>query len=132
MKIDFNSIEVSKYTDGSVDEATTVAIFADSLRQWVEETHKLQYLCGKMVNAVFDEYKGAYLNIPAVCTFATGKFGVGSVTPENYDAVTAGIKSYLKANSGTKDSGLPFGIIKSKGVCRWVDQDVNVAYPSGS
>jgi hypothetical protein len=108
-------------SDGSIDLDGTVAKFSGDLLRFQTERELEAEAVGEAVNAVFDQYPGAKLNMPAVTSMALQRL---NVQPENFKTLTEKVQGYIRDRAGERDSGAPFHIGKGKGggVCRWADQ----------
>lgn len=115
------TVTLVRYTDGSLNESETAGAVLAAIHAHLDQVEVAHSLANKAVNAVFDECKGKRVTSPYVLNSALTKLGI---TPENSKALTETVKSYLSANSGERDSGKPFGVIKGKngGIVRWSDE----------
>lgn len=75
------------------------------------------------ITAVFDEYPGAALTMPTIEGMATRQL---NANPSNYKALAKLSLDFVRAHSGTRESGALFGISKGVGggVRRWSDVPV--------
>ena len=71
--------------------------------------------------AVFEKYKGTNLNVPALTNFTMQEL---AATPENYAVYQNGIKAFIKANQGTRESGAVLCVRKGigGGASLWADK----------
>jgi hypothetical protein len=106
--------------DGSIDLEATAEKFAADLLRFQAECETEAATIGAAIHAVFDQYPGARLNMPAVTSMALQRL---NVQPENFKILTEKVQGYIRDHAGDRASGALFGIGKGKGggVCRWAD-----------
>jgi hypothetical protein len=112
---------VERDASGALDLDTTMTKFQGALLQYQAERETELETIGTAVNAVFDEHRGATINMPAVTTLALQKL---NVQPESYKALSERVQSFVRDNaSDERNGGGTFRIAKGKGggVSRWVD-----------
>jgi len=125
-----NTITLNTYlvraADGSIDHAATTLKFQGDLLNYEAERELESATVGEAVNAVFDQFKGARLNMPAVTSYALSRL---NVQPENFKTLTEKVQGYIRDHAGERGTGALFSIAKGKsgGVCRWADQPVKSA-----
>lgn len=95
--------------DGSIDHEATGDKFASDLVAYEAERETEMEVISDAVHAVFDEYKGTRINMPALVTFSLQKL---NVQPSNYNALGARVLEFVRTNSGEGDA---FTIGKGKG-----------------
>ena len=107
--------------DGSIDLDGTERKFSGDLIRFQTERELEAEAVGFAVNAVFDQYPGVKLNMPAMTSMALQRL---NVQPENFKSLTEKVQEYIRDRAGERDSGAPFHIGKGKGggVFRWADQ----------
>lgn len=119
--------------DGSVDIPASVAKFEMDLEVFIAQNAADEEMVAACVNAVFDQYKGASIQVPAVCTFALREM---NANPANFKVLQERISDYLDThNQGdTKDGVQEFpnslfviGRGRGGGVKRRCDQPGYVA-----
>jgi hypothetical protein len=125
-----NTITLNTYlvraADGSIDHDATTLKFQGDLLKYEAERETEAETVGAAVNAVFDQFKGTRLNMPAVTSYALTHL---NVQPENFKTLTERVQGFIRDHSGERESGALFSIAKGKhgGVCRWADQPVKPA-----
>lgn len=82
-------------SDGSVDVTSTVVAFEESLLEYAEKRTNIMVAVARAVEAVFDQYPRATINMPAVITFAMGKLPADN---DSYDILKESIESYVRNN----------------------------------
>ena len=109
--------------DGSIDLDATVTKFSGDLLRFQTERELEAEAVGVAVNAVFDQFPGAKLNMPAVTSMALQKL---NVQPENFKTLTEKVQGYIRDRAGDRESGALYHIGKGKGggVVRWADVPV--------
>lgn len=100
---------VVRDSDGSIDTLATVAKFEGVLAQFQVERETELATIGAAVHAVFDQYKGATLNMPALVSLSLQKLNVQA---ETYKALHERVVAFVHDNAG--ENGL-FRISKGKG-----------------
>lgn len=115
------SITLARHSDGSVDEAGTLAACQAAVRKYVAERETEQATIAAAVSEVFDTLKGARANMPYVVNQALRSL---NALPENFKALSERTAEYIREHAGDRDSGALFSIGKGKGggVVRWSDQ----------
>jgi hypothetical protein len=113
--IDLSKSVVTK--NGLVDLESTLVAVRDAVVAWNETQAADLESVGTAVHAVFDTYKGSFINSKALGSFVSGILKPTSL--EAMSAVGERTNDYVKANSG---EGGAFRIVKAKGVCRVADQ----------
>jgi hypothetical protein len=95
-KIDIGSYVV-RHTDGSVDLDATVDQFATDVQEYVNTVEADGKLCGTAVNAVFDQYKGTNISMPALSSLALHWIdgNVGKLEPSEYVPMSVKIHDYV-------------------------------------
>ncbi len=104
----------------NIDHEATLSKFAGELHKFEAERMTENATLGLAVKAVFDQYKGVNLNMPAITSMALTRM---NVQPENFKILTDKVQDYIRENAGTRASGALFSIAKGKGggVRRWSD-----------
>jgi hypothetical protein len=74
---------------------------------------------GAAVSSVFDQYKGAFVQMPALVTLTVGKLNLTTI--DSINAMSERVKDYIGANSG--EGGL-YDVRKGRGVGRVTDVPV--------
>lgn len=100
---------VVRDTNGAVDMDATVLKFRTDLDAHLAARAERDSQIADAVNAVFDQYRGANINLPALETLALSKLGAD---PSNYGELAEALRSYIKDNSG---EGGAFKVAKGKG-----------------
>lgn len=97
-------MDLSKFVvreGGSVNKAATVAAFEKLLGEYITAQAERDGKVADAVSAVFDEYRGAHINMPALCSLACTKLGADKDT---FATLTEAVQGYVQANSqGKKD-----------------------------
>ena len=97
-------MDLSKFVvraNGSIDKAATLAAFNLELDTAIVKDAELTGKVGDAVNAVFDEYKGAAINMPALCGMVATKLGCDKDT---FQSLSDAAKTYVQNNAqGEKD-----------------------------
>ena len=83
--------------DGSIDLDGTERKFSGDLIRFQTERELEDEAVGAAVNAVFDQYPGAKLNMPAITSMALQKL---NVQPENFKTLTEKVQGYIRERSG--------------------------------
>ena len=121
-----------------VDQARSEAAFRTALAAYIVERETEEETIAEAVHAVFDQYKSASINMPALAGFALQRL---NVQPENFKALELRIMEYVRSNADQsaktdKDGNVltpaesprtrTFAIGKGKGggVKRWSDHPV--------
>lgn len=108
-------------TDGEIDVEETVQKFRAELLNYKTERELEAETVGQAVHAVFDEWLGVNINMPALQTAALKYL---NFQPENHKVLSQKVAEYVRANAGKRETGALFFIGKGKGggVKRWRDQ----------
>lgn len=118
--------KISEYvvvgSDGAIDCDATVDKFTEALYAYVESSEAQVAQIAGAVTAVFDQYKGVRLNMPALVNFALAKL---ETTPANHGELSEECASFIRANAVTEKN--PEGIYRiskghSGGVTRVCDE----------
>lgn len=113
--------------NNAVDTAETLRKFAAVLEQHLAKNEADFEVIGNAVNAVFDQYKGTQLNMNAIVSFTLMKLkesGHLDNNVEKFKMFQDRIPDYVRANSGSKESGSIFNDQwkgKGNGIIRWAD-----------
>lgn len=103
----FNMSEmVVRDDNGSVDVDGTIVAFKNELYSWVQEVEYETSLVGAAVNVVFDNHKGANINMPALTSMALNILGA---TPANYAHLSEMVGDYVRTSKAQ------FCVSKGKG-----------------
>lgn len=107
-------------SDGELDLDGTMTKFQGVLLQYQAERETELATIGAAVNAVFDQHKGATINMPAVTSFALQRL---NVQPESYKVLAERIQTFVRDNASDERGKGLFRIAKGKGggVTRWSD-----------
>jgi len=107
--------------NGSIDLDATCAKFAKDLLAFQAEMETENEAVGAAVNAVFDQFPGARINMPALVNYSLQRL---NVQPENFRILSEKVQNYVRDRAGARESGALFHIGKGKGggVSRWSDQ----------
>jgi hypothetical protein len=118
MNINLNTYVVR--VGGSIDRDATCAKFARDLLAFQAKMETETEAVGAAVNAVFDQFPGARLNMPALVNYALQRL---NVQPENFRILSEKVQNYVRDHAGASESGALFHIGKGKGggVFRWSD-----------
>jgi hypothetical protein len=92
---------------GELDVDGTMEKFQGVLLQYQAERETELATIGAAVNAVFDNFRGTAINMPALTTLTLQRL---NCQPETCKALTARILDYVRSNAGTV-----FQIAKGKG-----------------
>lgn len=107
------TINLSSYVvrtdDGSIDHDATVAKFSGELVRYAAECETEAAAIGVHVNAVFDQYRGANLNMPALTSMTLTRL---NCQPEAFKVLTEKVQGYIRDRAG---EGGAFTISKGKG-----------------
>lgn len=103
---------------GSVDLDATTAKFRGALEVYLTQRETEASKIAEAVHAIYDEYKGASLNMPALCSFTAARLGA---TPATHAVLCERTAEYVRENAG---EGKTFTIAKGKngGVRRNADK----------
>jgi len=110
-----------------VDTTETLRKFAVVLDQYLAKNSADFEVIGQAVNAVFDQNKGKQFNMEAIVGFTMMKLredGHLDSNLEKFKMFQSRIPDYVRANSGSKDSGSIFNDQwkgKGNGIIRWSD-----------
>lgn len=86
--------------DGIVNEEKSVEKFRSAMLKHIAESETELATIATAVGAVFDQYKGASINMPALCNFALGRL---NAQPENYKSLSDRVAQYVRDNAQGKD-----------------------------
>jgi hypothetical protein len=103
------------------DKAAFLQAASDAFDVYVAEQSADQEAIGNAVNAIFDRYVGARLNVPALEGFVMQEL---KATPATYSRLSERVKTFLEENRhAEKASGKLLGTQKGKngGIWRWQD-----------
>lgn len=103
------SIEVVRFFDGSVDMTASIMAAKAAIEKFVSDKESEDTAINVAVHEVFDQFKGANINMPALVSLVVQKLG-GS--PENFKALGDKVATFVRDNSG--DFGV-FTITKGRG-----------------
>jgi len=120
------------------DLAANVTAFRSAYLAFVAEREIEDAAIGDAVHAVFDQYRSASINMPALAGFALQRL---NVQPENFKALEARIMDYVRENADRHEKSDKAGVViqaaepprtrtfviakgKGGGVRRWADQPV--------
>lgn len=94
MKIDIAEFAVR--SNGSINEAATVAAFTSALRRFIAENEAIEGQIGEAVHALFDKHeKGKLLAMPFILGEVRPVLGV---TPDTFKLLTDRITAWVKGN----------------------------------
>lgn len=96
MKSIFTSDHIVYNTDGSVDEESTNAVFANLLSSYLATTMYARERIAEAVDAVFDAHRGASLPMQYIVTSALTRL---DVTPDNSADLIKMVQEYLRENA---------------------------------
>lgn len=105
------SLDLSKcavLSGGLVDLEATLKAVAEAVTSYNVTLSNDMDRIGQAVHAVFDQYKGSAVNMPALTSLTIAK--LGNVGPSEYQAMGERVHAFVKANEGTV-----FQIAKGKG-----------------
>lgn len=108
-------------SSGNVDLDGTMVKFQSELLKFQAERETETAVIAEAVTAVFDQHRGANIQMPAIVTLALQRL---NVQPESYKVLSERVADFVRANAGTERAeGKTFRIAKGKGggVTRWVD-----------
>ncbi len=103
------------------DKAAFLQAASDAFDVYVAEQSADQEAISNAVNAIFDRYPGARLNVPALEGFVMQAL---QATPATYSRLSERVKAFLEENRhAEKASGKLLGTAKGKngGIWRWKD-----------
>lgn len=103
------SIEVVRSFDGSVDMTASLMSAKTAIEKFVADKESEDTAINVAVHEVFDQFKGASINMPALVSLTIQKLG-GS--PENFKVLGDKVSAFIRGNSG--DFGV-FTITKGRG-----------------
>jgi len=106
---------------GSIDRDASIASFTAALELHIVEAETEGAVISDAVAAVFDQYKGAAINMPALETFSLTRL---NVQPETWASLREKVRSFVRANAtDTREAGGLFQVKKGSGggVRRWAD-----------
>jgi hypothetical protein len=106
MKINLGEYVV-RNADGTIDVEATCQKFEGDLLVHIAERETEEEQVATAVHGVFDTYKGARINMPALVSAAVTRLGV---QPANYQVLADAVHAYVRSNAGTL-----FTIQKGKG-----------------
>jgi broad specificity polyphosphatase/5'/3'-nucleotidase SurE len=109
-------------TDGEINVEETVQKFCAEVLNYKTNRELEAETVGNAVHAVFDEWRGVNINMPALQSAALNHL---NFQPENHKSLSQRIAEYVRANAGARETGALFFIGKGKGggVKRWSDQE---------
>lgn len=96
-------------SDGTVDVDATTLKFRGALEVYIAERETENALIAAAVSEVFDQFKGANINMPALTSYALQRL---NATPSNFMALSERIQEYVRENAG--EGGI-YKIAKGKG-----------------
>lgn len=83
-------------TAGTIDQAASEAAFRTSLANYIAEREVEEGNIADAVHAVFDKYRGASINMPALAGFVLQQL---NVQPENFNALEERVMEYVRNNA---------------------------------
>lgn len=83
-------------TDGHIDQAQSEAAFRSALLKHIAERETEQEQIAEAVSALFDQYKGASINMPAVASMTAQRL---NAQPETFKVLSERVLDYVRANS---------------------------------
>lgn len=112
---------VVRSVHGGIDHEATLAKFAGDLLAFEVEQEAEQSTIGTAVHALFDQFKGARLNLP----FLTGEvLRRLNATPDNYRSLTEKVQGFVRSRSQEETGETSVFVIgkgKGGGVARRAD-----------
>lgn len=87
---------IVRSSSGAIDHEASIGAFANALLKIESEREAQEEKIGMAVNALFDQYKGARLNIPFILTSVVPKLGS---TPETHKTLEKATHRYIQARS---------------------------------
>jgi hypothetical protein len=132
------TLTITLVTGSDDDLAANEAAFRTSYLAFVAEREIEDGNIGDAVHAVFDQYKSASINMPALAGFVLQRL---NVQPENFNALEARVMEYVRQNADLHEKKAKDGTItqtaeaprtrtftigkgKGGGVKRWSDHPV--------
>jgi len=106
MKINLGEYVV-RGVDGTIDVLATCQKFEGDLLVHIAKQETEEAEVATAVHGVFDTYKGARINMPALISVTLQRLGV---QPANYQVLSDAVHAYVRSNAGTL-----FTIQKGKG-----------------
>ena len=124
--------------DGKIDLEASTEKYRTVCRQYMAKQMAEDDLVGQCIGALFDQYKGAYLNMDYIKSQTVQRMIKQHPElnePSLFNTLAARVENYLHENSNqeavpatakrpAKDAitGKPFSMKKSRGFCRVADQ----------
>lgn len=105
-------------SNGSIDHESTLAKFAGDLLKWEAAQETENATIGAAVHALFDQFKGARLNMPYVTGEVLRKL---NAQPENYKVLTEKVQGFIRSQAEGDTSPFVIGKGKGGGVARRAD-----------
>ena len=108
------------YSDnGNVDEVATMDKFSTDLAGYISEQECEDNSIGTAVHAVFDRYRGARINTPALVSYSLQEL---KADYKSFKTLNVRVMNYIRRHTGDRNTAV-FGVGKGKngGVCRWAD-----------
>jgi hypothetical protein len=130
------SVTLVSGTDNDLD--ANVAAFRTAYCAFVAEREIEDTNIGEAVHAVFDQYPGANINLPALCGFALQRL---NVQPESFKKLEERVADFVRENADRHEKKDKDGVVtqmaepdrtrtfkiakgKNGGVLRWSDKPV--------
>lgn len=87
---------VVRSSNGSIDHEATLSKFAGDLLAYEAEQEQESSVIGGAVHALFDQFKGARLNVPYLTGEVLRRL---NATPENYKTLTEKVQNFVRSQS---------------------------------
>jgi hypothetical protein len=109
--------------DNGINVESTEQKFHNHLLKYIAESQTEQSNILSAINSVFEENHRTNMNTQFVLNESVRKMNGASLASAAYGILLDKVKSTIKSNSGTKESGAIFGTKKGKngGIFRWCD-----------
>jgi hypothetical protein len=104
-----NVVDFIVRVNGSIDQEATLNKFSAALAEYKAKRETEDVDISNAVNQVFDKYRGASINLPALSNLACATL---KVSPEAHASMTKRVADFVRANAG---EGGAFEIRKGKG-----------------
>jgi hypothetical protein len=104
-----NVVDFIVRVNGAIDQEATLNKFSAALAEYSAKRETEEADISAAVNAVFDKYPGASVNLPALSNLACANL---KVSASSHAAMTERVADFVRANAG---EGGAFEIRKGKG-----------------
>ncbi len=106
--------------DGAIDQTATLAKVGEALVAFAALDANQSSDFAKAIDAVFDAHPGVRIPLPALANEAMKSLNVDVM---NYQVISERVQTFVRNNSGDRETGRKYGMSKGKGggVGRWSD-----------